>query len=116
MLLRVVIWSTSSTVDSNYWFCYRDRNRGYPAGAAIVTYSVGAGCSKTATVTVNPVITGAPALCVGMSITLSDGVAGGAGEVAVTVRLPLPGKYWCCYGNRTRHSDYTAHMAFRFRR
>ena len=48
---------------------------GVTAGTAIITYSLGGGCFKTATVTVYPLpsaITGATQVCSGASITLSD--------------------------------------------
>jgi subtilisin-like proprotein convertase family protein len=54
---------------------------GGTAGTATVTYSLGSGCIKTATVTVNTspaVITGTPVLCVGMTTTLSETTTGGS--------------------------------------
>jgi hypothetical protein len=53
---------------------------GVAAGTSVVTYSLGAGCIATATVTVDPVplpITGTPQLCEGMTTTLSDATFGG---------------------------------------
>ncbi len=53
---------------------------GLLTGTVTMTYSVGAGCSITLPMTVNPlpaVITGTPIVCVGSSITLSDATTGG---------------------------------------
>ena len=53
------------------------------AGTAIFTYTNGCGASKTATVTINPLpvtpvpITGTFTVCIGDSVTLSDGTPGG---------------------------------------
>ena len=53
---------------------------GITAGTAGITYTMAAGCSATATVTVNTVptaITGVTHVCMGLATTLSDGVTGG---------------------------------------
>ncbi len=54
---------------------------GMSAGTALITYSLGSGCTTTARVTVNPlpaVITGTAQVCVGLTTTLSDITPGGA--------------------------------------
>ena len=54
---------------------------GVMAGTTGITYSLGAGCTATSTITVNispTIITGATTLCVGQAATLADGTAGGA--------------------------------------
>ncbi len=53
---------------------------GVAAGTATITYTIAAGCYKTAIVTVNPSpapITGTTIICMGATSTLSDAVAGG---------------------------------------
>jgi len=53
---------------------------GVSPGPVTITYSIGAGCSVSATITVNPlpsVITGTMNLCPGQTTTLSDSVSGG---------------------------------------
>ncbi len=53
---------------------------GVLTGTVTVTYSVGAGCSTTLPMTINPlpaVITGTPIVCVGSTITLADATSGG---------------------------------------
>ena len=53
---------------------------GLLTGAVTMTYSVGAGCSITLPMTVNPlpaVISGTPIVCVGSNITLTDATSGG---------------------------------------
>lgn len=55
---------------------------GSAPGTATITYTLGTGCLRTATVTVNPlpragVITGAGTLCLGGTITLTDTTSGG---------------------------------------
>ena len=50
-------------------------------GTDTIRYTIGTGCSVTVVITVNPVptaITGAGSICVGSTLTLSDGVGGGA--------------------------------------
>ena len=54
---------------------------GVAAGTAVITYSTGANCAATITVTVMPVIarlTGTDSVCKGSVTTLADAVAGGA--------------------------------------
>jgi uncharacterized protein YjdB len=54
---------------------------GLITGSALITYSVGAGCFSTSVITVNPlpaIISGAPLVCAGSSVTLSDPSPGGA--------------------------------------
>lgn len=53
---------------------------GVSAGTSVITFSLGASCIATAVVTVIPMpvaITGATIVCLGNTITLSDGTAGG---------------------------------------
>ena len=53
---------------------------GLLTGTVTVTYSIGAGCSATKVITVNPLpalITGTPVVCVGSTTTLSDPTTGG---------------------------------------
>jgi len=53
---------------------------GVTAGVAVITYALSTGCQTTKTVTVNttPVgITGSSAVCIGSTITLTDGTSGG---------------------------------------
>ena len=49
------------------------------SGTATVTYSLGAGCTVTKIITVNPIsaITGGMGICLGTTITLSDATTGG---------------------------------------
>ena len=54
--------------------------QGVAAGVAVITYTLGTGCFKTAPVTVNPApvaISGNVNICIGSTQTLSDGVSGG---------------------------------------
>ncbi len=54
---------------------------GISAGTSIVTYTLGSGCTVYSTLTVNPLpaaITGTPAVCVGVTVILSDGTPGGS--------------------------------------
>ncbi len=73
------VWSCSpaivGTIDATTGAFY-----GVSAGTATVTYSLGSGCTVTMVMTVNPlpsVIAGAGAICVGQTLTLSDGTPGG---------------------------------------
>ncbi len=53
---------------------------GLLSGTVTVTYSIGAGCSATKVITVNPLpapISGTPVVCVGSATTLSDPTPGG---------------------------------------
>jgi len=53
---------------------------GVAAGASVISYNTGGGCVGTVTVTVNAAagpITGASLLCVGATVTLSNGTGGG---------------------------------------
>ncbi len=72
-------WTTSSaaiaSVVSSTGVVY-----GVSAGTATISYTLGTGCYQTTTVTVNPlpaVIGGPTQVCVGSTITLTDGTAGG---------------------------------------
>ncbi len=50
------------------------------ATTVTITYTIGTGCSRSTTITVNPVpppITGSTAMCEGLTTDLSDGVTGG---------------------------------------
>lgn len=52
---------------------------GLAPGTATISYTMGTGCMRTKTITVNPgpaLIIGTPAMCVGQSVTLSD-IGGG---------------------------------------
>ncbi len=61
---------------------------GLVPGTATVTYSLGAGCTVTTTITVNPLpglISGTPIMCVGASASLSDPIPGGTWTSATTI-------------------------------
>ncbi len=54
---------------------------GVAGGTATISYSLGTGCTVSQTVTVNTAptpVTGSAAVCIGGSISMSDGVSGGA--------------------------------------
>jgi len=54
---------------------------GISSGTSVITYTIGTGCQRTKTITVDPLpapVTGLPSVCVGSSITLSDVTSGGA--------------------------------------
>ncbi len=53
---------------------------GFSSGAAIITYSLGTGCTKTKPITVNQLspITGPSGVCIGGIITLADSLPGGS--------------------------------------
>jgi PKD repeat protein len=54
---------------------------GDAAGVAIVTYSLGVGCTRNLTITVNPLplsVSGANHVCLGATTSLADGTTGGA--------------------------------------
>jgi len=56
-------------------------------GTSTITYSLGSGCTTTATVTVNPapdVITGTSNVCPGSTVTLTSGTTGGTWSSAPT--------------------------------
>lgn len=52
---------------------------GVAAGSAVVSYTIGSGCSATTTITVNPLsaITGPTSVCVGQTVTLANATPGG---------------------------------------
>ena len=73
------IWTSSNTaaatIGSTTGLAY-----GVAVGSSIITYTIGAGCTTTATVNVFPSpasITGASNLCMGTTITVADGTPGG---------------------------------------
>ena len=60
---------------------------GVTSGIVVITYSSGAGCFRTKTITVNPLpaaIGGGSAVCVGSSISLTDGTPGGTWSSSAT--------------------------------
>jgi uncharacterized protein YjdB len=60
---------------------------GVTAGTVTISYTMGASCSATAVVTVNPMpsaITGTGTVCAGLTTLLSDGVSGGVWSSANT--------------------------------
>jgi trimeric autotransporter adhesin len=69
-------WSSSSAIVASVGSVSGVVN-GIASGTSVITYSLGAGCNATATVTVNPTaISGASAVCVGLTAALTD-VGGG---------------------------------------
>ncbi len=53
---------------------------GVAAGTPVITYTLGTGCIRTASVTVNPLspVTGSLPVCVNATVTLADATSGGA--------------------------------------
>ncbi len=67
---------------------------GIAAGSAVITYSLGSGCTATATVNVVSglaPITGPSAACVGSTITLSDATSGGTWSSSSTAVATVSG-------------------------
>jgi uncharacterized protein YjdB len=65
---------------------------GVTAGAVTITYSLGTGCTATTTVNVMPSpapITGIPAICLGMTTTLSDATPGGTWSTSNVLIAPV---------------------------
>ena len=70
-------WSSTSahiTIGSSSGFV-----TGFTTGTAVITYSLGVGCTKTGTITINALspITGPTGVCAGGVITLADTLTGG---------------------------------------
>ncbi len=64
---------------------------GVAAGTAVISYTIGSGCSAVRTVTINPLvaITGATTVCTGQTTTLSNAVAGGTWASNNTLRATI---------------------------
>ena len=67
---------------------------GIAAGVTTITYSPGAGCSATVSVTVNAApaaVTGNPNICIGLSNTLADATTGGSWGTSSAIIAPVSG-------------------------
>jgi len=78
-------WASSNTLIATVGLSSGSVN-GVAPGTAAITYTVGAGCSVIAIVTVNPLspITGPTSVCTGSTATLSDATSGGTWSSTTT--------------------------------
>ncbi len=79
-------------------------------GTAIISYSLGSGCTVTLPVTVNPMplgITGGSSVCLGATIALSDATAGGIWSSANTVMATVSSGIVSALGAGTVTISYT---------
>jgi hypothetical protein len=77
ILLRAVFWSSGSPGVATI-VCGTGIITGVTTGSAVITYSMGVGCTAIRNITVNPLpsaITGVSHVCLGSSTLLSDASA-----------------------------------------